>query len=275
MAHILLPTDFSDNALHACSYAARLFGTEDNVYTLMHAYLDMDPALSTWPGMADEMYKASMQGMSEWAKRARALPELEGAALRTEVLYGALPEMLNGLAKEKRGDIVVMGTLGRSGNDILGSNAGEVVKHSKVPVLVVPNKAELKPVKRILYADDEQHVEVAGSRMLIDIALRTKAEVVLAHVLRDKDEVPDPDMVAMYEELLQAVPHRFISGEGKDIAGVIDFLADQEGADMVALIHKHTGFLESIFHKSTAKRLALHTRIPLLVLQQLDPQAED
>jgi nucleotide-binding universal stress UspA family protein len=240
----------------------------------MHAYIDMDPSLSSWPGMADEIYKASMDGMGIWAERARALPELAGAVVRTEVLYGALPEMLNGLAKEKRGDIVVMGTLGSSGNDMLGSNAGEVVKHSKVPVLVVPNKAELRPVKRILYADDEQRVEVAGSRMLIDIALRTKAEVILAHVLKDEDELPDPNVVAMYQELLQAVPHRFISGEGKHLAGVIDHLADREHADMVALLHHRTGFLENIFHKSTAKRLALHTHIPLLVLQQLDPQAE-
>lgn len=272
MAHILLPTDYSDNALHACAYAARLFGAEDNIYTLVHAYIDVDPALNTWPGMADEIYKASMEGMREWAERARALPEFAGSVVRTEVLYGALPEMLNGLVKEKRGDIVVMGTLGSSGSDLLGSNAGEVVKHSKVPVLVVPNSAVMGPVRRILYADDERRVEVAGSRMLIDIALRTKAEVILAHVLKDKDEVPDPNVVAMYEELLQAVPHRFTSGEGKDIAGVIDFLADQESADMVALLHHHTGFMEGLFHTSTAKRLALHTHIPLLVLQQIDPE---
>jgi nucleotide-binding universal stress UspA family protein len=180
MAHILLPTDFSDNALHACAYAGGLFGAEDNVYTLMHAYIDAAPSISTWPGMADELYKASVAGMGTWAERARALPELEGAVVRTEVMYGILPDVLNGLAEEKRGDIVVMGTQGSSGSDLLGSNAGAVVKHSKVPVLVVPNKAVPKPVKRIMYAEDDRHVEVTGSRMLLDIALRTKAEVVLA-----------------------------------------------------------------------------------------------
>ncbi len=273
MAHILLPTDFSDNALRACAYAGSLFGAEDNVYTLMHAYLDAAPSISTWPGMADELYKASVTGMGTWAERARALPELAGAVVRTEVMYGILPDVLIGLAEEKRGDIVVMGTQGSSGSDLLGSNAGAVVKHSNIPVLVVPNKAVPKPVKKILYANDDRHVEVTGSRMLLDIALRTKAEVVLAHVLENPDDVPDPVVVAMYEELLQAVPHRFISGEGKDIAGVIDYLADQEGADMVAVLHRHSGFIEGLFRTSTAKRLALHTHIPLLVLQQLDRQA--
>ena len=132
MAHILLPTDFTDNALHASAYAARLFGAEDNVYTLMHAYLDVDPSINSWPAMADELYKASMEAMSKWAERTQALPEFAGADIRTEVLYGPLPEMLNELAREKRGDIIAMGTLGRSGSGILGSNAGEVVKKSKL-----------------------------------------------------------------------------------------------------------------------------------------------
>jgi nucleotide-binding universal stress UspA family protein len=39
-------------------------------------------------------------------------------------------------------DIIVMGTLGRTGIDrlLLGSVAGNVVRHSKVPVIVVRKK---------------------------------------------------------------------------------------------------------------------------------------
>lgn len=270
MAHIILPTDFSDNSLQAGRYAATLFGVEDNVFTLLHAYMDAEPFVDTWPGMADEMYKASMQAMGTWAGKVRALPEFAGAVVRSEVLYGGLSRTINDLAGEKHADLVVMGTLGRSGTGLLGSNAGDVVKHCRWPVLVVPAKAEAGPVRKILYADDGKQVEVEGSRMLLQITLRTKAEIILAHVLKEKDEVPDPKVAGMYEELLQAVPHRYASGEGEDIAGVIDFLADQEGADMIALVHRHTGFMDGIFHRSTAKRLALHTSVPLLVLPQLD-----
>ena len=98
MAHILLPTDFSDNALHACAYAGGLFGAEDNVYTLMHAYIDAAPSISTWPGMADELYKSSVAGMGTLAERARALPELAGAVVRAGVIYGILTDVLNEVA---------------------------------------------------------------------------------------------------------------------------------------------------------------------------------
>lgn len=272
MAHIILPTDFSENSLHAGLYAVKLFGAENTVFTLLHAYMDAEPFVDTWPGMADEMYNTSMQAMGDWSAKVRAMPEFAGAVVRSEVLYGGLSGRLNELAEEKHADLVVMGTLGHTGAGLLGSNAGEVVKHCKKPVLVVPAKAGAAPVRRILFADDGKQVEVEGTRMLLQIALRTKAELVLAHVLKDSNELPDPAIADMYEELLQAVPHRFIAAEGEDIAGALDYLADQEGADMISLVHRHTGFFTGLFHKSTAKRLALYTTIPLLVLPQLDPK---
>lgn len=274
MIHILLPTDFSTNSLHAATYAARLLGTQEVTYTLLHTYLDADPSVTSWAGMAEGLYKAAVDGMKDWEERVRTSAPFQGATVLTEVLYGPLPDMMNELGQEKNADLVVMGTEGHSGSGIMGSNAGAMVKHSKLPVLVVPNKAEANAVTRILYADDQKGVEVAGTRMLLHIALRSKSEIVLAHVIQDPDDMPDPEVVAMYDELLQAIPHRFISEEGKDTAGVIDFLAEKEGADMIAVLHRHAGFFESLFRTSTAKRLALHSNTPLLVLQELDARSK-
>jgi len=273
MANILLPTDLSDNALHACAYVIRLFGAQDHAYTLVYAYMDPNVGNSVWPAAGADMYQASVEALGEWAKRLLALPGVAGAALGIEVLYGPLSPVLNELASEKGADLVAMGTQGASGSTFLGSNAGEVLRRSDVPVLVVPARSGDRPVKRILFADDALGVEPSTLGVLLSIAKRTGSEVVLAHVVREADELPDEKVVAGYDELLADVPHRFVSEEGTDIAGVIDFLADREEADMVAVLHRHSGFFEGFFHKSTAKRLALYTHIPLLVLQQLDPEA--
>lgn len=270
MVQILLPTDFSPNARHASLYAARLFGTEEVAYTALHTYLDADPSITSWAGMAEGLYKGAMDRMQEWLEELRSSGPFQGASVRGEVLYGPLPSVLHAFGREQEADLVVMGTLGQTGAGIWGSNAGSVVKHGKLPVLVVPDRAEAGSVGRILYADDQQGVEVSGTRMLLHIALRTRSEIVLAHVLQEPDEVPDPEVVAMYEELLQAIPHRFIAEEGKDVAAAIDLLAEKENAGMIAVLHRNAGFLESLFRRSTAKRLALHTNTPLLVLQDLD-----
>lgn len=271
MLHVILPTDFSDNSLHAGRYAARLLGVDEVSWTVVHMYLDADPTVTSWAGMAEELYKAAMQGMQDWESRLRADEVFKGAKLHCEVQYGPLTGVLNDLSAERGVDLVVMGTLGRTGSGILGSNAAAVVKHSRTPVLVVPAKARPGATRRILFADDQRGVGEADARMLLHIAKRTGAEVVLAHVLRHADELPDPRLVAKFGELFRAMPHRFASAEGKDIAGVIDLLAGKEQADMIAVMHRHAGFFEGLFRTSTAKRLALHTDVPLLVLQEGRP----
>lgn len=270
MLQVLLPTDFSQNAKHASLYGARLLGTQDVTYTLVHSFLDADPTITSWAGLAEGMYRSAMERMQEWKDELSAAAPFDGATVHAEVIYGPLPNVLHELGRDRQADLVVMGTEGHSGAGILGSNAAAVVKHGKLATLVVPNRAEAGSVSRILYADDQKGVEVAGTRMLLHLALRTRSEIVLAHVLQDPDEVPDAEVVAMYGELLQAIPHRFISAEGKDVAAAIDLLAEKEQADMIAVLHRNKGFFEGLFRRSTAKRLALHTNTPLLVLQDLD-----
>ena len=63
--------------------------------------------------------------------------------------------------------------------------------------------------------------------------------------------------------------------EGEDVAAALDLMAGQEGAGLIAVVHRHAGFLEGLFHASTAKRLALYTNTPLLVLQDFDDEAEE
>lgn len=268
MHHILLPTDFSENAMHAARYAARLLGVEGTTFTLLHTYLDADPTVTSWAGMAEELYRAAMEGMKEWEERIRGMEEFRGAAIQAEVLYGPLPAMLADLGEERGADLVVMGTLGHTGAGILGSNAVAVVKQGRLPVVVVPGKARTGPVGRILFADDQRGLAQADMGMLLHLARRHRSEVLLAHVLRNKEEVPDPEVIAAFDTLLNGIPHRFIAEEGKDVAAVIDLLADKEGADMTAVLHRHSGFLEGLFRVSTAKRLALHTDLPLLVLRE-------
>ncbi len=267
MMRILLPTDYSEHAFHAAAYAARLMGVENVSYFLVHTYMDADPSVTAWGNMAEELYKAASDGMVHWEGRIRGSAAFHGAKLAKEVVFGPLTGVLNEIARDKAADLVVMGTQGRSGGGLLGSNAAGVVKHSRVPVLVVPANAPLTGVDRILFADDQRRVKAEDLKMLLHIALRTRSEVVLAHVLRNAEEVPRPAVVSLFDELFQAIPHRFAVEEGQDVAGTIDMLAERESAGMIAVLHRHAGFFEDLFRFSTAKRLALHTNLPLLVLQ--------
>ena len=69
---------------------------------------------------------------------------MEGVEATGVILEGHPPEQITAYAQENAMDLIVMGTLGRTGIDrfLIGSVAENVVRHSKVKVLVVPSNAE-------------------------------------------------------------------------------------------------------------------------------------
>jgi nucleotide-binding universal stress UspA family protein len=73
------------------------------------------------------------------------LGELKGIKVESVMLKGNPSEELIRYAEEEKMDIVIMGTIGKTGLDrmLLGSVTGNLVRHSKVPVMVIREKCEL------------------------------------------------------------------------------------------------------------------------------------
>ena len=267
MAHILLPTDFSDGSLNACAYALDLFGSAGNTFTLVHSYMDPIPGYAAMVDMSSAFYAASVEGLAGFSERFRKLKNGADAMLDTEVVYGALAPALTDVCKEKGVDVIVMGTQGATGGNLFGSSAGAVARTSTIPVLIVPKDARFTGLRHILLADDHVRVEPLAMRLLVQLARQYAAHIAIAHVLRSEAEEPDAQVLADYDETFAQVLHTYASTTGDDVALALSNMAERDSMDMVAVLHRHTGFLESLFHGSVAKHLAMHARIPLLVLE--------
>ena len=72
----------------------------------------------------------------------KGLGEMKGINVKSVLLEGNPSEELLRYAKEEKMDIIVIGTLGKTGlyRLLLGSVAENVVRHSKVPVMVIREK---------------------------------------------------------------------------------------------------------------------------------------
>jgi hypothetical protein len=90
MAHILIPTDFSDGSLNACAYALDLYGGALNTYTLLHSYMDPLPGYAAMVDMTSVLYASSVEGLADFTTRFRALRNGADALVTTEVVYGPL-----------------------------------------------------------------------------------------------------------------------------------------------------------------------------------------
>lgn len=272
MAHVLIPTDLSDNALNAAVYAVNLFGTEGNTFSVLHTFVASMPGEgSIGDQLQAELAKISQEGLAQFiVKLNEALPD-HVAEFRSIIEYGSLAAVLS-LAEQSPGapDVVVMGTQGTTGADriLLGSNTAAAIQRLRTPVLAIPEKARYHPPKRIVLADDGGHVDKATLKLLLDVARWSHAEVKIVHVVPEGNNAEEDLSGSGYDVLLGAIPHSFHSVSGDNVMVALNDLADQSDADLVVVIHRHRGAFEQLFHHSVATRMAMHTHIPMLVLQQ-------
>ena len=137
--HLLVPTDFSEDADRAIDYAVGLAQELKASLTLMTAtYIGDTPEVSQ---SYIEKIRAEAQQRIE-AVRQRV--EDIGVAVKVVMMNGPPAQRIIETAQKESADLIVMGTHGRTGlrHMLIGSVAERVVRHATCPVLVVPSQTE-------------------------------------------------------------------------------------------------------------------------------------
>jgi nucleotide-binding universal stress UspA family protein len=150
---IMIATDGSDCSMLAANKGIELArlsgGTVYAVHVVPTAYffpMDGDYFSSMgvnpyWDSMYEVMYEALRKQGQRIVNSVKGLGEAKGINVEPVLLEGHPADELIRYAEVEGMDIVIMGTLGKTGLDrlLLGSVAENLVRHSKVPVMVVTN----------------------------------------------------------------------------------------------------------------------------------------
>ena len=146
---ILVPSDFSDPALHALRYAGKLARELNARLVLLYADPFVPPVdvSATVGGWDDETFEY-VKLCAEEQLRIDARASLDAAVSYEVVVRVATP--LAGIleqAHESSAGLIVMGTHGRSGFKrlIIGSVTEAVMRHAEVPVIAVPPRGVATP----------------------------------------------------------------------------------------------------------------------------------
>lgn len=269
MARLLLPTDLSDNALNAAVYGIRLMGVEQGHFTLLHTFLipPFSPAADLSLDVAP--VEAAQEGLDRFAARLRDAVHVGGAVLDHRVEHGELPNVVDRLVNELGIELVVMGTQGASGLEeaLLGSNTADVIRRSEAPVLTIPARAGYRDPRRIVVADDGGTLTPSTVAPLLNIARWHRAELT---IVRGVPEGVDASTLppSPLDDLLGAVPRSMHYLSEHNLVTALNDLVDQLEADLLVLTHRHRTVWSDLFHHSTTAHMAMHTQVPLLVLEQ-------
>lgn len=270
MKNIIIPTDFSSNAELALDFAISNFNDAETVFWLTHVYrmpysgavvsIDLDNLLKE--DREDEMRK-------ELAAARERFPELQ---IKGHTIQGTFIDVISKIVDNESIDMIVMGTTGATGAKgvLLGSNAANVVKHAKVPVVLYPNDCGVKSLKKIVFATDLKYVKGYETFQPIrEIVKNTGSELDILHLENtDDDSISRERESLLLDSIFVDLPHGFHTKELKHAEeDILDYAHDVE-ADLIAVVARSYRFFERIVHRSTSRKLSMLTNVPLLILRE-------
>ena len=137
--NIVIATDGSENTRRAISHGigiAKLSGA--TVYALY--VIDTPSTISeSWTACKGTIYTIMRMDGEKAVSNVKRLGEASGVEVKKVVLDGCPSNEIIEFAENNNIDLIVMGTLGKTGLErfLMGSVAERVVRNSKVPVMVV------------------------------------------------------------------------------------------------------------------------------------------
>jgi nucleotide-binding universal stress UspA family protein len=277
MKRILVPTDFSKPAMIATEVAADIARKAGVELTLLHVIeedvgnsINVEGQVNSDSGWEEKIYTMKLieKAKKQMAKAAED-PKLEGVRVRQELRVGSPYHGMNKIIVEKKVDLVVMGTSGRSELEqmIIGSNTEKVVRTSNCPVLTVHNKPASKDFKEIVYATSMDKEEEVFSRIVRSTQKLYDSTIHLVRINTpgnfQRDVVVKKYMLDFAKKLQLKNYTLNVFNDVSEEEGIIYF-ADSINADLIAMsTHGRTGFAH-VLAGSIAEDVVSHSRRPVL-----------
>jgi nucleotide-binding universal stress UspA family protein len=140
--NIVIATDGSENTLKAVEFGIKFAKFSRATVYALHV-VDTSSLSQNWTVGWETIYEILQNEGRRATSKVKEHGETSGVDVKEVLLEGHPSSEIIDFAENNDIDLIVMGTLGKTGLDrfLLGSVAEKVVRNSKVPVLVVRNEA--------------------------------------------------------------------------------------------------------------------------------------
>ena len=279
MRKILIPTDFSDNAMNAIQYALELFKYERSDFFIMHAYQDeiyADASLLNQEILNKVTQIISNKSQKQLENTLKKIKEISPNPRHTYNMVSSnsmLMDEADKIVDDENIDIIVMGTRGETNDRKLtfGSHTLQVLKYVQCPVLAIPENYKYTQPKHILFPTDYMiPYKRRELKLLCEMASPYRAVIEMLHISKsDKLSLRQEDNREFIKEGLYKISLNFKTINGKNITNAIYNYLKENKIDMLVMVNTRHSLLESILFQSTIDKMSLHVDIPFLALQNI------
>lgn len=276
---ILLPTDYSKNALNAIRYAQKLYKDVNCDFYLLNTYQVSGYALDSMmvPEPGEQLYETfkrkSQEGMDRLLGMLHLEPDNPKHHFETRCEFNSLIEAVRHMVARKDIDTIIMGTKGLTGSKarIFGTHTVKVMESIKAcPVIAIPESPIFQPPKEILFPTDYRtSFKKKEMEHLIEIAKLHDSRINVLHIDRDKDGKLNKEEQTnrlLLQDILDGTDYEMHFLPAIKLVKGINVFMESRNCDMLAFLNRKHLFFGSILSNPLVKEIGYEPKVPILEL---------
>lgn len=284
---ILVPIDFSETSLKACSYAfniAHEFMAEIQLVHVFHSpALDIIPVTESHTIQVNvdiiirDIESKIQKEMDDFIKLIKKkFDEIlaNGVKLEYEAFSGDPAMDILDIADSYLPDIIVIGTKSREKlqSKDLNKFISQIIEYAKVPVLVVPDEIQINNINEltsILYATNFDETDFIAIRKLVRIIKPFNLKIHCVHISQDIEnkweKVKLESLENCFKTSLNISDFECTIITGTDVISRLNKYVENHEIGILALTTHKRNIISRIINPSTTKLMLHNTNVPLLV----------
>ena len=271
MRKILVPTDFSECAENALNYALYIAKKMKAEIVLLSAYhVPSSGSASIVINIQEEMRTETNRELKSLISNLESVhPKLKFSGFSD---FNIPANSIIRYSENMDFDMVVIGTTGATGlKDVfMGSTTAAIVDKVKIPILAVPNESKFSEIDTILMACSlDSFKSVDSMNFLKKFATKLDMDVRFFNVFKTDDKDHEERLEKKKESLkiiFDSFNYDIQLIQSNDIEDAV--LKAVKKNQLLSVVTRERKFFDKMFHPSMSKKLAKHSKSPILILHE-------
>ncbi len=276
MKKILVTTDLSANSKSGMRFAIQLASQHNYELTFFHSYYVMKP--TSWSDASfDHLEKKSKETtmkklntlVDSVYKSMKRSAKNKKCVISSAVLADS--DIMD-YATQNQFDFICLSTRGAGKiKKLFGTNASNLIKHSPIPVIAVPQNYRAKKINSILYASDLKNPDTELKKV-VDFAKPLNANVELLHfnypMEADSKSTLANQAVSKFSKSNIKLQLKNINLSESLIKNIEHVVKKSKPSMMIMFTQQNKSFFERLFLSSKSAEFTFKLDVPLLVFNK-------
>lgn len=271
---VLVPTDFSNNSKAGIRFALQWSAQQKLELVFIHIFHSVEV-----PMRKNVDYKKFLEqeGLNYKGKLERFIRNVYQSlhiipgkySLVTQYGISADISILDYCRKSRDIDYICIGTRGAGKfRKLFGTNTGNLITWSEVPVIAVPQRYRRRALTRLLYTTDLTNYS-RELKKVISIAEPFKAKIEILHLCWPEEQLQEDNCLkALPREYRYGITMKMARANPTDslFGNMRNWVTKSKPSLVIVFTDQHRNMLQKILFPSKAEQLSFSTTLPLLTI---------